>query len=549
MGSEPSDDELLDGAPSKPRDADALLQRGIVLQAIGRYTESLVPLQQAINLNSADPNVWLQIAIALEGPGRFEKKPLDQAMAALRVLRPDEEEMWFAHEVDQPIAPFAAYSRGVYRFAFKGAEAAERTYNQLVADYENATSPRVQVVVGRALGELANIAAYRGQSEQELRQLNELIARYGESPDSRLHVIVAAALRERGRRMAATGLDADALASWDRIVTAYGDEIEVQSLVAGALSLMAEKYGELSKTTEQLTLLKEIARRYADDPDPLLRWLAAEAGTIQASVLAATGDQQAAHDARLDVIRRHRHDRDPMVTRFVLNARIEEWMARHPRIPGAALLPARRLFFRVHRLLRRPNDGIATRLPGGRVAALGMALCVAATVLVVASIAGGMYAIAKEGPGRGTHSGLYLVSWIAAFAGQAVWLLGRRLRGRFSVGMLRWAPARRYRTLLASMFAFAVVWIAPSIDQVGEVLFFDPPRYIYRFLLNTVHVPKWLDIAMMCVIAPVGALLLAVLVWMLQAFLRALLGSDNALAEQVGDSFPVHVILPGVEED
>jgi tetratricopeptide (TPR) repeat protein len=549
MALELSDDQLLDSVPWKPKDANALLRRGIVLQAIGRYDESRIPLERAIGINAGDPNLWLQMAVALGGPGRFRSTGAKQVMAALRELRPREEQMWFAAEVDQSIAPFAAYTRAVYQSGFVGAKAGEQAYSQLVANYGNATETRIQAVVGRALWELANIAANRGESAQELRQLDGLIARYAESTDSRLHVIVASALLDRGRRMAGSGLDEEALASWNRIVSTYGDEIEVQSLVASALALMEQKYGALNKTKEQLSLLQEITRRYADHPDPLWRWLAAEAGTQQVQVLATMGDQQASHDARLDVIRRYRHDRDPIVARFALNARLEEWLARRGHITRAVTRPACRFLLRVHRLLRRPNDGIAVGHPSGGVAAVGTVLCIAAPILTVASIAGVIYAYSKEGTDRSTRSGLFLVFWLAAIASQALWPLGKRLRGRFNVGMLRFTSKRLSRTLRATTVALGVVWIAPSFEHIGEISFFDPPRYIYRFFLYTAHTPKWLDIAAMSVIVPVEVLLIAALFWLVQVFLRALLGPENALVKQVGESFPVHLILPGDEEE
>ena len=549
MASEPSDDELLDGAPCKPRDVGALLRRGIVLQAIGRYTESLDPLLQAIGINFADPNLWLHTMIALTAPGRYPvEQQLKQALAALRELRPQEDELWFTNGADPPLAPFAAYSRAVYQAVFVGPKAWEQAVAQLVTDYGNFSSLRVQSIVGKALLDSARRAHRNGKQAEAERQFDDLIVRYHDSTDSRLQAIVADALVNRGKLMADSHFNKEALTTWDRVVTTYGDEFELRICVAVALWEVAEKYGNLGNTKEQLSRLQEFIRRYADDPEPGLRELAAKAGARKVSILAATGDPRASHDARLEVISRYRYDRNPTVARIALNARLQQWLERRNPMVRSILTPARRFILYMHRLLRRSHDDLAVGQPHSAAIAVGMALSIAAPILIVASIAGYRFALSKEGPDRSTHSGLLLVFWIAAFASQALWLLGRRLRGHFSIGMLRFAPKRLWRTLLWAAVTLWVVWITPTVEEIGKISLIAPPRNTYRFLQHTVHVPEWLDFALLCVIVPVEYVLIFAYFTVVLQWVRNVLGSGNSVGEVLGESVP-HVTSGDDEEE
>ena len=192
----------------------------------------------------------------------------------------------------------------------------------------------------------------------------------------------------------------------------------------------------------------------------------------------------------------------------------------------------------VHRLLHRSHDDLAVGQPHSGAIAVGIALSIAATILTVASIVGDGFALSKEGIDRVTHSGLYLVFWIAAFASQALWLLGRRLRGRFSIGMLRFAPKRLWRTLLWVTVALGVVWVTPVVEEIGKISLIAPPRNTYRFLLHTMHVPEWLDFALLCVIVPVEYVLIFTYFTMVLRWVRDVLGLGNPVGEALGESVP-----------
>jgi tetratricopeptide (TPR) repeat protein len=514
-----------------------LLRRGIVLQAIGRDADALDPLLRATVLAPTDPNVWLQTACALKAVGRPEQA--EQAVAALRELRPREAALWFAAEVEQPLAPVAALSRAVYLAEFVSGAAAEQLLAKLATDYGEAAEPRIQHIVELATLWLAGLAAARGDGAEAFQLLDDLITRHAESSDSRVRVYVASALVMRGDLLVGSDRVSEGLATWDRVRTTYGDETALRALVAVALGKEAETYRKLHMSKERLSRLQEIVRRYADAPEPELRRAAAEAAASQGTVLAAAGDQRPAQDARADLIRRFRDDPDPIVARIVVKARVERWLAQRSPVARAAARPACRLLLLAPRLLYHERGGIALRQPRNRFAAgMGRALSVVGPILTIASIlAVVVYAIRAVLDGD-TTSGPVSVFVAAAIAGQGLSLLGRRLRGRFSVEMLRFVPARLPRTLFAAAAALGVAWISPAIERAGAVYTFGPPRYTYR-LLGAAGLPDWAAIVAMIPIAPAELLLLAVLFTKVVVKpMRTLLGHENALVKALEDSFP-----------
>jgi len=454
-------------------------------------------------------------------------------------LRPREAGLWFATEVEEPLAPLAALSRAAYLAEFESGAAAEQLLAKLAADYGRATVPRIQHVVDVATLALADLAAGRNDLAQAFELLDDLITRQAESSDSRVRVCVASALLRRGLLLVRSDRASEGIATWDRVLTIYGDEPALRPLTAGALGNKAETYSRLGMSEERLSSLQEIVRRFAEAPEPELRRAAAKAAALQGTVLAASGDQRAAQDVRADLIRRSRNDSDQIIARVVAEARLERWLAQRSPLFRAAARPTRRLLLLAPRLLYREQSGIAVREPRSRLTAgIGRALSVVGSTLTVASIlAAVVYAIMGL-LDRDTTSGPVLVFVAIAIASRGLSLLGQWLRGRFSAEMLQFVPTRLPRTLFTAAAALGLGWISPTVERVGAVYTFGPPRYTYR-LLRAAGLPDWAAIVAMIPIAPVELLLLAVLFTVVVVGpLRALLGRENALVKALEDSFP-----------
>ena len=526
MVAEPSDQELLAAAPSQPGDAAALVVYGITLQALGRYLDACEPLLQATVLAPTNANAWLQAAIDLQSIGR--EAQAEHAFAALRELHPIQESMWFSDQIEEPLRPFAQLSRAVYLLTADGnRQGAQEALTQLVDAYGEIPLPRVQQVVAAALNSLG--------------RFEEVIQRYTvDDTDPRLRWWVASALVTQGARLSSKGRGYDALASWHQVLNNYGDDPDLQFLVARALGNQANVYGRLGQTNEQLRALEETIRRYEKAQDPVLRRRAAAAIASRQDILQHIDRQHTAQEAadRLDA--QFRGDPDPLVKVIVEDARIDRWLAGHPRLPQAFASMLRRLLRQAARLRYREPRGIAypsaprsmgVRVLGRTVTCLGRLLQVAAIAVVV------VFATRANSEGQTTSSPA-LVSVALGIAGQLTVLFGQRLRGgRFTAEMLRLEPRQLPRTIAIAVLTLALVWLSPGLERAGSAYVYGLPRETYRGLRET-GLPVWADIAMMIFIAPIEILVLLIMfsAGPLKAF-KKLLGDKNPAVEAAEEQF------------
>lgn len=528
----PSDEEMLVGASSQRSDAAALLRRGAALQALGRWAEAREPLLRATVLAPTNPDVWLQAAMDLATVGQEDQA--EQAIAALRQLRPTRESMWFAGEIEEPLQPIAQLSRAVYVLvAEEDGAAAEEILTQLVDAYSEAALPRIQQIVAVALIAL-------GKEE-------EVIERYMREADPALRVWVASALVTQGAKLADKGEADKALASWQRVLDDYGDDPNVQHLVARALSNQVSEYGERGHSSEQLRALDETVRRYARTPDPVLRRRAAAALALRRDILNDTGQQRAAQETVDSLFAQFRDDRDPVVADVIADARIDRWLAGRRALPQFFVPPLRGLLRLVHQLRYHRQRGIDyTQEPPSRaVTALGKALTLTGRVALATAIVASVVFAIRAGSNGQTTSRLVLACGALAIAGQLVALLGQRLRGRFTAEMLALVPRRLPRTLAGAIFTLAIAWVSPTLEHFGITYTFGPPRETYRWFLG-IGLPSWADISVMVVLAPIEIVLLStVFTTVVLMPLRAFLGREHSLVTELEDSFGSFKVEPG----
>jgi tetratricopeptide (TPR) repeat protein len=524
MVMELSDEEMLAGAPSRRGDAAALVRYGIVFQALGRWAEAREPLLRATVLAPTNPDVWLQAAMDLMAVGQEDQA--EQAVAALRQLRPMRESMWFAGDIGEPLQPIAQLSRALYVLVVEeDGAAAEGILTQLVDAYDEAALPRIQQIVATALIGLG--------------REDEVIERYMKETDPALRIWVASALVTQGAKLADKGEAYKALASWQRVLEDYGDDPNLQHLVARALSNQVNEYGRRGQASEQLRALDETVRRYASTPDPALRRRAAAALALRRDILNDTGQQRAAQETVDRLFTQFRGDPDPVIAGIIADARIDRWLAGRQALPRFFIPPLRSLLRLVHRLRYRRQRGIDyTREPPSKaVTMLGRALTLAGRVVLATAIVGSVVFTIRAGSNGQTTSGLVLACGALAIAGQLGALLGQRLRGRFTAEMLALVPRRLPRTLVAAVFTLAIAWVSPALEQLGVAYTFGPPRETYRWFLG-IGLPSWADISVMVVVAPIEVvLLIAVFTTVVLTPLRALLGRKNALVTALEDSF------------
>jgi tetratricopeptide (TPR) repeat protein len=517
-----SDEELLADAP--PLDnAVALVRHGVALQALGHWTEAREPLLRATVVAPTNPDAWLQAAADLMAVGQEDQA--EQAFAALRLLRPARESMWFASETEEPLQPIAQLSQALYVLVVEeDRAAAEGILTEIVDNYSEAALPRVRQVAAAALIGL-------GREE-------EVIERYAREADPALRIWAAAALLTQGAKLADKGEVHTALASWQRAVEDYGDDPHLQPLVARALSNQVIGYGQQGQASEQLQALDEMVRRYASAAEPELRRQAASALALRRDVLSQTGQQRAAQEAADRLLAQFRNDRDPVVAGIVADARIDRRLTGHQALPRLFIPPVRGLLRLVNRLqYRQRGIDYTWESRSRRVTALGWTLTLGGRVVLVIAIVASVVFTIRAGSKGETTSSLVLACGALAMAGQLVALLGQRVRGRFTAEMLALAPARLPRTLASAGFALAVAWVSPVLEHLGTSYVFGPPRETYRWALG-IGLPSWADISVMVVLAPIEVVALIVVFTIVVLMpLRAILGTKNALVVTLEDSF------------
>lgn len=531
----PTDEDILAGATRQPLDAAALVHRGIVLQALGHYDEALEPLLWATVLAPTNPNAWLQRAMGLRAVLREEQA--EHAAAALRELRPMQASMWFAGEVEELLQPFARASRATYLiWVDRDEEAAKEVLTGLVDAYGEAMLPQVRQTVAYALISL-------GRAE-------EVIRRFATETDPGLRSCVASALVTQGALLADRGRVHESLASWNQIVQAYGDDPSLRPAVARALHNLAFVYGQHGQTEDQQRILDETVHRYAEAPEPELRRGAARALAQRHDVLRSNHQQQTAQETADRLLTKFRSDPDPVVARLAADARIERWLATRDKRLRFLARPIYWLLRLSAAIRHREPRGIdypwaahpkaITALLGRALTAAGRIVQAAATVAVV------MFAtrVSREG---GTTSSRALVCGALIIAGQLVAVLGQRLRGRFTVEVLRLTPRRLPRTLAAAVLALAAMWISPTLERYGKAYVFGPPRDTYRWL-REMGLRRWTDLAVMVPLAPIEVLTMITIftVGVLKP-LRSLLGSENALVVALEESFGSVSVEPDEE--
>jgi tetratricopeptide (TPR) repeat protein len=456
----------------------------------------------------------------------LQEDQAEQAIAALRQLRPTRESMWFAGEIEEPLQPIARLSRAFYVLAAEGdGAAAEEVLTQLVDAYGEAALPRIQQIVAAALLAL-------GREE-------EVIGRYQRQADPALRMWVASALVEQGAKLSGKGEADKALASWHRVLDDYGDDPGMQHLVARALSNQVAEYGGRGQSSEQLRALDEMVRRYARAADPALRRRAATALALRRDILNDTGQQRAAQETADRLLAQFADDPDPVVAGIIADARIDRWLAGRRALPRFFMAPLRDLLRLVHRLRYPRQRGIdyTWEPPSRAVTALGRTLTLTGRVALATAVVAWVVFTIRAGSEGQTTSSLVLACGALAIAGQLVALLGQRLRGRFTAEMLALVPRRLPRTLAGAVFTLAIAWVSPALEHYGTAYAFGPPRETYRWL-RSMGLPPWADISVMVVLAPIEVVLLtAVFTTVVLMPLRAFLGRKNALVVALEDSF------------
>lgn len=533
----PPDDAVLTLAPRDPSTAPEFLRRGLVLQALGLQHDALEPLTWATVLTPTDTNAWLARCMSLSLLGRDEQS--HHALLAAREVNPGREAMWFENDGETALEPLAMLSRAAF---LAGVEErlvpAEATLDELVRRYKDVPVPRIQQVVANGMIMLAGLATGRDHPSAAQEHLAALVTRYADTEDARVRLCLASALLTLGALQLDGDAAQDAMVTWQRAVAAAEDDPAAQLFVARALRNQALVHDLSGRNDLAHSMMQSLADRFCRDPDPELRSRAADALRVTSVMSAESGDVAAADASARAIVDLYRHDTNPALARLVSKTRVELWLANRtvPRLVGQAV---RWLAAREAAIRHRDTVGIDFPRPRDRPArrGLGWVLTVIGRLTQAVATLGGV-TVAIRLLNAPDHTSMTVVLCAGLImVGELVALLGQRLRGRFTIGVLRVTPARLPRTAAGAVIALLAAWLSPALERAGALYTFGPPAATYEWLLG-IGLPVWAGAAAMLVFGPLEILiLLGAFYAVVLSPLRRLLGGASPLVEALGDSF------------
>jgi tetratricopeptide (TPR) repeat protein len=531
------DSAVLALAPSEPDTAPGFLRQGVVLHALGTPLEALTPLLWATVLAPTRPDAWLMRSLSLSLVGRPEQS-LHALLAARDSMRPNTV-MWFDEQVDEALVPLAKLSRAAFLAGVRELIVpAEAALVQLVDEYRESRVPRVQTVVAAAQTALADVVLARDDPRAAIKHLDTLVTRYAGVEDARVRSCVASALLTRGSLRLQIGDANGAMVDWQRAVDTARDDLSAQLIAARALRNQALVHDSTGAPDQAVEVLQALADRFSHDPDPELRTRAAEALRSASAIYAKHGSPTAARASARAVIDRFRHDAHPALARLVTATGVDLLVAR-PAIPVPLGRTIRWISARAARIAH--PDAVGIDFPWNHDdptrKSIGWTVTFIGRLTQAVAALGAVTATVRVIGGTNRTSTTVLMCAGLLILGELLALLGQRLRGRFTVGVLRITPARLPRTTAAALIALVAAWLSPALERAGAQYAFGPPIATYEWLLST-GLPWWSGAGVMILLGPLEVLFLTgVFTAMVIAPLRLVVGRASPLVEALEDSF------------
>jgi tetratricopeptide (TPR) repeat protein len=283
--------EKLRGAPdSKDQTvrelvADALEQKGNLLQQMGRFEEAL--------------NVWTNLHELGPEAGSASPYPIARALLgrayAVGRLGSGEEELETLRRIERDFAddPSERVRRVVDTALYNEAAAFYRTerpieaidsYDRLIGRLEADPAQASEELFSEALINKAIAAEAVGNLDMELEADAAVVARFGDSDNSAIRLQVAIALIGRGNALTLKGDMGGAIEAYDEVERRFarsGPPAEVALALVEKATLLAKT----SRERDAVRVCAQVAKRYGKSSDPELRRYVEQAQAIRQACL------------------------------------------------------------------------------------------------------------------------------------------------------------------------------------------------------------------------------------------------------------------------
>ena len=143
-------------------------------------------------------------------------------------------------------------------------------YNKVIADFGNASEPKLREQVASTMLNQGGALTSMGKHDEAIAVYDEVVARFGNAPETGLRKLEAMAMTNKGVSLAGIGQHVKAIDIYDDVISRFDDAPEA---VAKALFNKGASFSELSLFNEAIDAYGLFIVRFDKKAEPTLRGL------------------------------------------------------------------------------------------------------------------------------------------------------------------------------------------------------------------------------------------------------------------------------------